>query len=88
MQNAQNPNPDGINGHPIVNQLAVLMAAACQATQLGADIVQASKLVASLVDLELGQHQREPQSGEVADKPVATSRGADALGLGSGERIE
>lgn len=79
---------DDANGHPIVNQLAVLMAAACQATQLGADIVQASKLVLSLVDLELGQGQQEPQPTKVADKPVATSNGANALGIGSGEQVE
>lgn len=88
MLNAQNPNPDGVTSHPIVNQLAVLMAAACQATQLGADIVQASKLVLSLVDLELGQDQPEPQPTKVADKPVATSNGANALGIGSGEQVE
>lgn len=90
MQNVQNLNPDGANGHPIVNQLAVLMAAACKATQLGADIVQASKLVASLVDLEHGQDQPEPQPLKVADKPVATSKshGADALGIDSREQIE
>ena len=79
---------DGVNSHPIVNQLAVLMAAACQATQLGADIVQASKLVASLVELELGQDHPEPQPVKVEDKPVATSRGADALGIDSKERVE
>ena len=90
MLNAQNPNPDGVTSHPIVNQLAVLMAAACQATQLGADIVQASKLVASLVDLELGQDQPEPHLIKVADKPVATSKshGADALGIDGKEQIE
>ena len=90
MQNVQNLNPDGANGHPIVNQLAVLMAAACQATQLGADIVQASKLVASLVDLELGQDQLEPHPIKEADEPVATSKsqGADVLGIGSGEQVE
>jgi len=88
MLNAQNPNPDGVTSHPIVNQLAVLMAAACQATQLGADIVQASKLVLSLVDLKLGQDQPEPQPTKVADKPVATSNGANALGIGSGEHVE
>lgn len=79
---------DGASGHPIVNQLAVLMAAACQATQLGADIVQASKLVASLVDLELGQDQPEPQTIKVADKPGVTSDDSNALGIGDGERIE
>ena len=80
---AKTETPDGANGHPIVNQLAVLMAAACQATQLGADIVQASKLVASLVDLELGQDEPEPQPVMVADKSGATSKPgyADALGL-------
>ena len=90
MLNAQNPNPDGSNGHPIVNQLAVLMAAACQATQLGADIVQASKLVASLVELELAQDQPEPLPSEVAVKSGATSKspGAYALGIGSGEQVE
>ena len=79
---------DGVNSHPIVNQLAVLMAAACQATQLGADILQASKLVASLVDLELGQDQPEPQPVKVADKPVATSHDSNALGIGDREQIE
>jgi len=85
---AANQTSDGVNGHPIVNQLAVLMAAACQATQLGADIVQASKLVASLVDLELGQDQPEPQRVMVADRPAATSHDSNALGIGDGERIE
>ena len=85
---AKTENPDGTTCHPIVNQLAVLMAAACQATELGADIVQASKLVASLVELELGQDQPEPQPVKVADKPVATSHGADALGMDSIEQIE
>ena len=87
---AKTKTPDGTNSHPIVNQLAVLMAAACQATQLGADIVQASKLVASLVDLELGQDQPEPHLIKVADKPVATSKshGADALGIDGKEQVE
>lgn len=84
---ATHQTSDDANGHPIVNQLAVLMAAACQATQLGADIVQASKLVLSLVDLELGQDQQEPQPTKVADKPVATSNSANALGIGSGEQV-
>lgn len=85
---AANQTSDGANGHPIVNQLAVLMAAACQATQLGADILQASKLVASLVDLELGQDQPEPHPIKVADKPGATSLDSNALGIGNRERIE
>ena len=85
---AKTETPDGANGHPIVNQLAVLMAAAYQATQLGADIVQASKLVASLVDLELGKDQPEPQPVMVADRPAATSHDSNALGIGDRERIE
>jgi hypothetical protein len=87
---AKTETSDGLSSHPIVNQLAVLMAAACQATQLGADIVQASTLVASLVDLELGQDQPEPHLIKVADALVAPSKshGADALGIDGREQVE
>lgn len=92
MQNhAENQTSCGAGCNPIVNQLAVLMAAACKATELGADIKNASQIVASLVELELYQ----PYTAHSLDQALPNStedtfapEGSGVLGIDSSERID